>query len=159
MGVKYNPYHARVVIGKYTSIANGLRIVSASHPSVTHNTVSNFPFCEKNKKMKLDYPKCTVGGKITIGNDVWIGEMVNIVGEVNIGDGAIIGAFSTVAKDVPPYAIVAGNPIKTIRYRFDKRQIELLLEIKWWDWERERIFEALPIMTDINKFLDFMIYE
>ena len=151
IGVHANPYAARVIIGKYTSIANGLRIIIASHPSVIYDTVSNYPFYEKHK---LDYPKCKVRGRVVIGNDVWIGENACIVGETTIGDGAIIGAFSVVAKDVPPYSIVAGSPIKILRYRFTNEQIERLLKMKWWEWDKEKLFDAVPDMRDIDKFLD-----
>ena len=151
IGVHTNPYGSNVVVGKYTSIANGLRVICASHPSVIYNTVSNYPFYERHK---LDYPKCQTGGKIIIGNDVWIGENACIVGEVNIGDGAIIGAFSVVAKDVPPYSIVAGSPIRILRYRFNQEQINKLLKMKWWDFPKKKLFKAVPDMRDIDKFLD-----
>jgi len=150
-GVHKNPYHAKVVVGKYTSVANGTHIIVASHPSLTDNTVSNFPFYEK---LKLDYPKCTVGGLITIGNDVWIGENVKIVGECTIGDGAIIGAFSVVAKDIPPYSIVVGNPGKIIRLRFLPVNIDRLLKIKWWDWPVDKIKENIGDFRDVNKFVE-----
>ena len=130
IGTVKNPYHAKVTIGKYTSIANGLEIITASHPSLTHNTISNYPFHEKKG---WEYPECVVGGSVNIGNDVWIGENVKIVGDVSIGDGATVGAYSVVAKDVEPYSIVAGNPIKIINYRFDKQKINELLVMKWWD--------------------------
>ena len=72
-------------------------------------------------------------GDTVVGNDVWIGQNVTIMPGVHIGDGAIIGANSVVAKDVAPYHIVAGNPIKVIRKRFDDNTIEFLLNLKWWD--------------------------
>ena len=68
-----------------------------------------------------------------IGNDVWIGEDVKIIGGVTIGDGAIVATGATVTKDVPPYAIVGGVPAKVIRYRFDMPTIDFLLKDKWWD--------------------------
>ena len=74
---------------------------------------------------------------------------------VKIGDGAIIGAGSVVAKDVPPYAIVVGNPAKIIKYRFDEEQIKDLLDIAWWDWEESKIKEEAMILwsQDINFFI------
>ena len=145
-----NRYQVDIEIGKYTSIAKNLRIIVASHPSITNKTVSNFPFRER---LHIRYPKCIIGGKIEIGNDVWIGENVNIVGEVKIGDGAIVGAFSTVAKDVEPYSIVVGNPIRVIRYIFSVNQIQSLLKIKWWNWSTDKIKENIDDFLDINKFL------
>lgn len=152
IGTYENSFHSKVVIGKYTSIANGLKIIIASHPSVTDGTVSNYPFREKERLE--NYPKCSVGGKIVIGNDVWIGEYVNLVGELKIGDGAIIGAFSTVAKDVEPYSVVVGNPAKVIYQRFDDDCVNKLLKIKWWDWPKEKIISNLDNFIDIYKFIE-----
>ena len=81
-------------------------------------------------------------GQILIGNDVWIGSGVTILGGVRIGDGAVIAAGAVVVKDVPPYAIVGGNPTKIIKYRFPKETIERLRRIAWWDWDGERIREC-----------------
>ena len=66
---------------------------------------------------------------------------------VHVGDGAIIGANSVVAKDIPPYCIAAGNPCRVLRRRFDEELTQLLLELKWWDWPSEKIFENLEILT------------
>lgn len=77
--------------------------------------------------------------KLTIGNDVWIGNRAMIRGGLTIGDGAIIGAGAIVMKDVPPYAIVAGVPAKILRYRFSEDTIEALEKIKWWNWEEEKL--------------------
>jgi virginiamycin A acetyltransferase len=74
-----------------------------------------------------------------IGNDVWIGCNSTILRNVEIGDGAVIGANALVNKDVPPYAIVGGVPARVIKYRFDKEIIDLLLKIKWWEWDLEKI--------------------
>lgn len=78
-------------------------------------------------------------GDIVIGNDVWIGYEAVILAGVTIGDGAVIGARAVVAKDVPPYTIVGGVPAKPIRKRFPEEIIAALLELRWWDWPRERI--------------------
>ena len=82
-------------------------------------------------------------GNIVIGNDVWIGYEAIILAGVTIGDGAIIGTRAVVTKDVPPYTIVGGIPAKAIRLRFPKKDIEQLLELKWWDWSIEKISENL----------------
>lgn len=74
-------------------------------------------------------------GDIVVGNDVWIGYQSCILSGVTIGNGAIIGAKSVVTKDVPPYAIVAGNPAKFIRYRFPQETIDKLEHLAWWDWD------------------------
>lgn len=88
-----------------------------------------------------------------VGNDVWIGQNVTVMPGVHIGDGAIIGANSLVSKDVPPYCIVGGNPCRKIRPRFDKELTEYLLNLKWWDWDSEKIFKNMDSLCsgDLNK--------
>ena len=78
-------------------------------------------------------------GDIVIGNDVWIGFEAVIMSGVTIGDGAIVGARAVVTKDVPPYTIVGGVPVKEIRKRFSDERISELLNLKWWDWPEEKI--------------------
>ena len=146
-----NPWNAEVNVGKYTSIANGCKVITASHPSITHNTVASYPFRERHRMG--DFPRCKKIGVVNIGNDVWIGDSVSIVDDLTIGDGAIVGACSVVGKDVPPYAIVAGNPIKIIRYRFTEEQIKKLLEIRWYDWPHQIIRERIKDFLDINIFI------
>jgi virginiamycin A acetyltransferase len=76
---------------------------------------------------------------MVIGNDVWIGREAVIMPGVRIGDGAIIGARAQVTRDVPPYAVVVGNPGRVAKMRFPPETVEALLAIRWWDWEPERI--------------------
>ncbi len=141
-----------VRIGKFCSIAAGVVCYGGcEHPSVMNKkAVANFPFYEKQWG---EYTHCGSRGEIRIGNDVWIGEDVRIMDGVTIGDGAIIGAMAVVTKDVPPYAIVAGNPGRVVKFRFDPDQIVKLLQIKWWDWSDEKIREMLPKLTDIDTFI------
>jgi virginiamycin A acetyltransferase len=90
----------------------------------------------------------------TIGNDVWVGFRAMILGGVTIGDGAVIASGSVVFTEVPPYAIVAGNPAKIIRYRFSKEIVERLLRIAWWDWPDEKISENIEwFYKPINEFV------
>ena len=86
-------------------------------------------------------------GDTVIGNDVWIGQNAVVLPGVHIGDGAIIGANSVVGSDVAPYVIVAGNPARTIRKRFDDELIALLLRFKWWDKDIEEINALIPVLT------------
>ena len=90
--------------------------------------------------------------KTGIGNDVWIGSNVIIPGGIQIGTGAIVATGSVVVKDVPPYAIVGGNPAKIIRYRFSKEQIDVLLGSEWWNWPIEKIRQQVDEFSDIEKF-------
>jgi virginiamycin A acetyltransferase len=85
-----------------------------------------------------------------IGNDVWIGNSATFLPSICVRDGAIIGANSVVTKDVALYAIVAGNPAREIRKRFDEETIHFLLELKWWDWEVEKIVEYLEDIVQEN---------
>lgn len=78
-------------------------------------------------------------GPTRIGNDVWIGYGATVMSGVTVGDGAIIGARAVVTRDVPPYAIVTGNPARVARYRFSEEVIAALLDIRWWDWPIEKI--------------------
>lgn len=92
-------------------------------------------------------------GDTIVGNDVWIGQNATILPGVHIGDGAVIGANSTVGKDISPYTIVVGNPANVLRKRFDDEMIELLLKFKWWDKSIEEIDSLIPVLTcsDIDK--------
>ena len=78
-------------------------------------------------------------GNTIIGNDVWIGDNVIVLPNVNIGTGAVLGGGSVVTKDVEPYTIVAGNPAREIKKRFSPETVNELLMSKWWDWDQEKI--------------------
>jgi serine acetyltransferase len=96
-------------------------------------------------------------GDVIIGNDVWLGADSVILSGVTIGDGAAIGARAVVTGNIPPYAIVAGNPARIVKNRFDDETISRLLKIKWWEWEDAKIDKALPMLLndDIRKFIEF----
>jgi serine acetyltransferase len=102
----------------------------------------------------MGHPSCK--GDIVIENDVWIGAKSTIMSGVKIGNGAVIGATTTVTKDVPPYAIVVGNPGKIVKYRFTEKQIELLLKISWWDWNEDKIKKEFQNLwsPNINDFIN-----
>lgn len=152
-----------IVIGRYTSIANGLTILPPNHPIERFTTSSatydiNFvifknPLESKNSNFKTK-PNRQVKGNIKIGNDVWIGANVTLARGITIGDGAIIAAGSIVTKDVSPYAIVGGIPAKLLRYRFEADIIEELKKIKWWKYN----YVDFEIEADIpiEKFVDFL---
>jgi len=122
-----------VEIGSFTSIANGVVFCgSMNHEWIAHReSVSTFMFRERWKDVQFDYftGAGVKRGPITIGSDVWIGRDVLIMDGVTIGDGAIIGARAVVAKDVPPYAIVVGNPGRVVKYRFTPEQIATLKQV------------------------------
>lgn len=122
-------------IGKFCSIAPYCVIGPPSHPL---DRVSCHPaFYVHNPRLRYTFVDTSddpsAGVRTTIGNDVWLGASVLVRRGVTIGDGAVVGGGSVVVKDVPPYAIVAGVPAKTIRYRFDQPTIDRLLALRWWD--------------------------
>ena len=141
-------------IGKYCSIADGVKIILGGE----HRTdwVSTYPFSEFFKDVKAIKGHPATKGNVIIGSDVWIGSQALILSGVTIGHGAIIGAGSVVCKDVAPYSIVAGNPAKPIRLRFDEAKIAALLKIAWWDWPAAKIEAALPVLFsgDVQLFID-----
>lgn len=141
----------KLIIGKFCQIGSGTEFVmnGANHQM---NSVSTFPFYtlegwNMNPPELSDLP---IKGDTVIGNDVWIGQNVTVLPGVHIGDGAIIGAGSVVGSDVAPYTVVAGNPAKMIRKRFDDELIELMLKFKWWDKTVDEINHLIPILTDSN---------
>lgn len=132
----------KLKIGKFCSIACGAKFLftSANHAM---ESLSTYPFPIFFEEWGLDAKNiCDAWdnkGDIVIGNDVWIGYEAVILSGVTIGDGAIIGTRAVVTKDVPSYTVVGGVPAKPIRKRFDEETIQKLEEIRWWDWEEERI--------------------
>ncbi|MCC9654514.1 CatB-related O-acetyltransferase [Rhodopirellula halodulae] len=135
----------RLVIGKFCQIAHGVRLItsSANHNMSGFSTYpfNNFTMHERTSPEEIQAMFDIPGrkGDTVIGNDVWIGMEAVVMPGVTIGDGAIIGARSVVAKDVAPYTIVAGNPAQCVKRRFDEETIQVLLEICWWNWPVERI--------------------
>lgn len=136
----------RLKIGKFCSVACGAKFLFTSgNHSLRSLSTYTFPiFYEqwgidpKNIRDAWDNK-----GDIVIGNDVWIGYEAVILSGVTVGDGAVIGTRAVVTKDVPPYTIVGGVPARPIRRRFDPQTIARLEELRWWDWEEERIARNL----------------
>lgn len=141
----------KLVIGKFCAIASGTKFIMgpANH---RNSSISTYPFAifggawaEKIPPHLSQLPR---KGDIVIGNDVWIGRESIIMPGVNVGDGAIVAAYSVVAKDVAPYTVVGGNPAGYIKNRFDKELTQLLLQLKWWDFEAERLADFLPVLCE-----------
>jgi acetyltransferase-like isoleucine patch superfamily enzyme len=142
--------NAKYICGKFCAISNLKVYLGGNHNS---NFVTTYSFGSTYKDIfnNLQEPAgLTTKGDVIIGNDVWIGDNVTIMSGVKVGDGAIIAAYSHIVKDVEPYSVVGGNPGKLIRYRFRKDQIEKLLQIKWWDWEDEKINKYLNNLCSKN---------
>lgn len=142
----------KLIIGKFCAIARGVEFVmnGANHRM---NSVTTYPFnimgggWEKSTPALSELP---LKGDTIVGNDVWIGQNVTVMPGVNIGDGAIIAAHSVVTKDIPAYHIAGGNPIRLIRKRFDDDLITHLLELRWWDWPAQKIFENLDALCSAD---------
>ena len=124
-----------VIFGQFCSISTGVLIIADMLHSA--DRVSTFPLKARLGGADRDPP--VRQRPITIGNDVWIERRAVLMPGVTIGDGAVIVAGAVVEEDVPPYAIVAGNPARLIRYRFDAETVQKLLAIRWWDWPEEKI--------------------
>ena len=136
-------------IGNYCSIANDVMAGLGQHPTCYLSTNSIFYKVGITAAFakKIDFEE---ERRITIGNDVWIGNGAVIMDGVNVGNGAIIASRAVVTKDVPPYAVVGGVPAKVLKYRFSADVIEALLSTAWWKLDDEKILAALPIFTDAD---------
>jgi acetyltransferase-like isoleucine patch superfamily enzyme len=146
---------SRLRIGAFCSFAAGVEIFLGGE----HRTdwVTTFPFpalWPEQAKHFSGHPRTR--GDVVIGNDVWLGAGSILLSGICIGDGAVVGARAVVTRNVPPYAIVAGNPARIVRMRFTSHQVERLLALKWWQWDDERITQFLPLMLseNIDHFLD-----
>jgi phosphonate metabolism protein (transferase hexapeptide repeat family) len=132
-------------LGKFCSIAAHTRINPGNHP-LHRVMLSHVSYRSSAYGLGPDEPDFfdwRRASPVTIGHDVWIGHGAIVLAGLSIGTGAAIGAGTVVTKDVPPFAIVVGNPGRVLRPRFSERVIEQLLQIAWWDWEHARIGTAL----------------
>jgi acetyltransferase-like isoleucine patch superfamily enzyme len=148
--VVFENSRARLFIGRFCAIGDGVTVFlgEGEHRTNWLTTYDNIIFDP------FDPP--ATKGDVRIGSDVWMCTDAAILSGVNIGNGAIIGAKAVVAKDVPPYAIVVGNPARVVSYRFDERTISILERIAWWDWPLEKIEEAWPLLSSdkVDAFIE-----
>jgi len=142
----------KLIIGKFVTIARGVEfIMNGANHMLDSLTAYPFEIIDEFKGLARPFGKRGNRGNTVIGNDVWIGQDATILPGVHIGDGVIIGANAVVAKDIPPYAIVVGNPGRVIKYRFDNKTIKLLLKLKWWDLPKKDLIKVIPIISSGKK--------
>ncbi|RUM98825.1 CatB-related O-acetyltransferase [Pseudaminobacter arsenicus] len=136
----------RLVIGRFCAIAEGAKFImnGANHAM---SGFSTFPFNIFGHGWEEGFDPATwaqeLRGDTIVGNDVWIGMEALIMPGITIGDGAIIAAGSVVTRDVPPYAVVAGNPAKVVKARFDAGTVKRLLAVAWWNWSKDKVTRNL----------------
>jgi acetyltransferase-like isoleucine patch superfamily enzyme len=158
-----------IEIGNFCSFAPNFQIF-ISHSTYDYipnahdyNFISSYPFADMEYVMKKKineeklhpleiYPN---NAKTIIGHDVWVGNEVVIINGVTIGHGALVGAYSVVRESIPPYAIVHGNPAVVIKFRFTQEQIQYLLQVQWWNWTDDEIFD-MPLTRDFDNFVIYV---
>ena len=142
-------------IGRFTSIAYGVRTICGTHPYETPFATTSPMFFSLRKQAMETFASSQLFEELltppSIGNDCWIGERVSIVGGITIGDGAVVLTGAVVVKDVPPYAVVGGVPAKIIKYRYDEPTIGWLLKIKWWNRPLDWLRANSELLCDMEK--------
>jgi acetyltransferase-like isoleucine patch superfamily enzyme len=137
----------KLIIGKYCSIAEGVVFLLGGEHRM--DWITTYPFSAFSQEWSsaasiVGHPASK--GDIRVGNDVWIGHGALILSGVKIGDGAVVGAGSVVTKDVENYAVVAGNPARFVKYRFDLQTREHLCNLSWWNWSHEKVTKNLELL-------------
>lgn len=147
-----------ISVKKFCAISSRVIFELAQNVDHDYKRFTVFPFYHLGIGKRADFlPKLT-DCKIEIGNDVWIGigsilKSNNPEKPLVIGDGAVIASDSVVVKNVPPYAIVGGNPARFIKYRFDEKIIKSLLKIQWWNWDIDKIYENFKYLNSVEEFV------
>ncbi|MCU7554453.1 CatB-related O-acetyltransferase [Alteromonas sp. ASW11-19] len=160
-----SPLPLNTKVGRYCSIGARVNVMGPDHPKSRFTSASitydpTFIICQQYLKdqQSLKFQQCANAEPknhlpVTIGNDVWLGEDVTLARGVNIGDGAIVAAKSTVTRDVPPYAIVGGTPARVIKYRFEDGVIEKLNSLQWWNYELAGLIQGQRTDVQVEDFI------
>jgi virginiamycin A acetyltransferase len=155
--IAFNANIRNTSVGKFCSIGPNLFCGWGFHP--IHGISTSPAFYSKTKQAGFTFSKfdkCEEKKSIKIGNDVFIGMNVTILDGVIIGDGAVIGAGAVVSKNIPPYAIAVGCPIRIMKFRFSQHIIDSLIKSKWWDQNDAVLKEVEKNIFDVEKFLEFI---
>jgi len=154
-------YHdgATLTIGSYCSIASNVQIFLGGQHRISW--VSSYPFPLFFRMDSIYKENCLLAdskGDVIIGNDVWLCANCTILSGVTIGHGAVIANGSMVSQDVEPYAVMAGNPAKLIKWRFDESTRKVLLESNWWNWSKDEIIDVMEKICndDLSHFLNYV---
>ena len=160
---------AFVIINEFSSIGRNVSFVFSSATRGKSMYLTSYPFAELLEEEKFtvdpgegDQPYVKKRELLTIGSDVTIEDGVTIIGNLSIGDGAIIRENSTVTENVPAYAIVSGRPARVIEYRFSAEQIHYLLELSWWKWDFDFLIESNFFRLSADEFIQkykYMMFE
>jgi len=158
----YVERHAEIIyaaIGKFCAIASDVRVNALNHPleRVSQHKITYRPneyFL--GKKIDAAFREWRMGNGVEIGNDAWIGQGAIVLPGVTVGHGAVVGAGAVVTRDVEPYAIVAGVPARFLRWRFEPKVSRRIIALSWWDWEHDRLAEAVDDMRtmEVQAFLE-----
>lgn len=145
----YSSY-CEIEIGRYTSISEIKIIVGGNH----HTDITTYPFKVRFKELKVEEDN-VLPRPVKIGNDVWIGYGTILLDGANIGNGAVIGAGSIIRGNIPPYSIVIGNPATVVKYRFNREEIQQLLDSEWWQLSKDKLVKIIPLLysKDVETFV------
>lgn len=145
---------SRLHIGNYAGVGCNI-LLGGQHGVRTVSTYVHRVYWNMEGAGEVGFP--TQRGDLHIGADAWVTFGAWVMSGLTIGEGAIVGTNAVVTKDVPPYAIVAGNPARIIGWRFAEEEREALLEIKWWDWPDDEVRAAVPYLErdDVDAFIEY----
>lgn len=156
----------RCEVGRYTSISNSVELVKGQHPIREYMSTSpmfyskqyggGWTYVEDEYFEPYKYVDNEKRWSVKIGNDVWIGRGTKILEGVTIGDGAVVGAYTIVTKDLVPYGIYVGCPARLVGYRYDSEIIDLLLSYEWWNKDENWIKENAFLFRNKNMFIEYL---
>lgn len=138
----------KLIIGKYCSIGSGTVFILGGNQGHHIDWISTFPFYFQANIFKASKNAYLKAGNTRIGDDVWVGTEAMIMSGVTIGTGAVISARAVVVKDIPPYAVVGGNPAKVLKYRFKEEEIKKLQTMQWWNWTESEVKASMHLICN-----------